>query len=79
MKNPKYRSLYQKSHAKEIGRLAQGMVGLIEGTSTMLFIDKTDVPVERWRDVTYGQIVVDYRPEKIDPYCTRLTVEGGYS
>ena len=52
------------------------MVGLIEGTSTMLFIDKTDVPVERWRDVTYGQIVVDYRPDKTDFYCTRLTVGG---
>ena len=29
-----------------------------------------------WRDVTYGRVVVDYRPEKSDPYRTRLTVGG---
>ena len=32
------------------------------------------MPTERWKDVTYGRVVVDYRPEKIDPYCTRMTV-----
>ena len=35
MKNPKYRPLYQNSHAKEIGKLVQGMPGLVEGTNTM--------------------------------------------
>ena len=42
----------------------------------MFFIEKTAVPADRWRDVTYGQIVVDYRPEKTDTYRTRLTVGG---
>ena len=32
MKNPKYRALYEKAYAKEIGRLAQGMPGLAGGT-----------------------------------------------
>ena len=27
-------------------------------------------------DVTYGRVVVDYRPEKTNPYQTRLTVGG---
>ena len=40
------------------------------------FIDKADVPPERWKDVTYGRVVVSYRPEKGDPYRTRLTVDG---
>ena len=26
--------------------------------------------------MTYGQIVVDYRPDRTDPYRTRLTVGG---
>ena len=77
MKNPKYRPLYQNSYFKEIRRLAQGIPGLVEGTNTMFFIDKTDVPANRWRDVTYGQIVVDYRSYKTNPYRTILAVGGG--
>ena len=76
MKSPKYRQLYGKSYAKELGRLAQGMPGQVEGTNTIFFIDKADIPTARWRDVTYGRVVVNYRPEKDDPYRTRLTVGG---
>ena len=53
------------------------MPGLVEGTNTMFFIKKTAFPNDRWRDVTYGQIVVDYRPDKTDPYRNRLTVGRG--
>ena len=45
MKNPKYRQLYETSYSKELGRLAQGMPGQAEGTNTIYFIDKADVPV----------------------------------
>ena len=45
----------------------QVIPGLVEGTNTMLFIKKTAVSTDRWRDVTYGQIVVDYRPDKNNP------------
>ena len=76
MKNPKYRPLYRNSYAKELGRLSQGMPGLADGTNTIFFIPKKDVPVDRWRNVTYGRIVVNYRSEKTDPYRTRLTVGG---
>ena len=70
MKNSKYRQLYCNSYAKEIGQISQGMTGLVEGTNTMCFIKKIDVPVGRWRDVTYGKVVVDYRREQSNPYCT---------
>ena len=52
------------------------MSGLVEGINTMFFIDKTSVPVDRWRDVTYGIVMVDYIPEKTNPYQTRLAVGG---
>ena len=42
----------------------------------MFLIKKTTVPTDRWRGVTYRQIVVDYRPDKTNPYHTRLTVGG---
>ena len=42
----------------------------------MFFIDKTAVPADRWRDVTYGRMMVYYRPDKTNTYRTRLTVGG---
>ena len=43
------------------------MPGLVEGTNVMLFIENKSITVDRWRDVAYGKVVVDYRPEKSDP------------
>ena len=74
MKKPKYCILYRNSYAKEIGQLSQGIPGQVTGTNTIFFINKKDVPADRWRDVTYGRVVVNFRPEKEDPYYTRLTV-----
>ena len=64
--NPKYRKLWQRSYGDEVGHLAQGMPGRVEGTDTIFFIKKKDVPAHRWRDITYGRIVVSFRPAKDD-------------
>ena len=40
------------------------MPGLVEGT--MFLIDKQDIPVDRWKDISYGRVVVDYCPDKSD-------------
>ena len=52
------------------------MHGQVKGTNTIFFIPKNDVPLDRWQDVTYSRVVVNYRPDKDDPYQTRLTVGG---
>ena len=65
-----------KSYSKELGQLAQGIPSVINGTNIIFFIKKTDVPAEQRTDETYVRVVVNYRPEKGDPYCTRLTVGG---
>ena len=52
------------------------MEGRVGGTNTIFFIDKKDIPAARWKDVTYGRICVNYRPEKNDPNRVRLTVGG---
>ena len=54
MKNPKYRKLYAQSYTKELVSIAQGMTGQVKGTNTMFFIHKKELPIDRWRDVTYG-------------------------
>ena len=50
------------------------MEGRVKGTNTIFFISKEDLPASRWKDVTYGHTVVNYRPEKNDPNRVRLTV-----
>ena len=52
------------------------MPGWVKGTNSIFFIDKADIPTDRWKDVTYVHIVVSYRPEKSDPNRTCLTVGG---
>ena len=49
---------------------------MLKGTNIILFISKEDLPAARWKDVTYGCIVVNYRPEKSDTNRVRLTVGG---
>ena len=46
LKNPKYQELYFNSYSKELGRLSQGLLGVVEGSNTIFFIKKADVPAE---------------------------------
>eukprot|EP00804_Cyclotella_cryptica_P024856 CCRYP_020557-RA/>CCRYP_020557-RA protein AED:0.45 eAED:0.45 QI:0/0/0/1/0/0/3/0/298 len=55
---------------------AQGIPGIVQGTNTIVFIAKDDIPIDRRRDVTYGRICANFRPEKDDPHRVRLTVGG---
>jgi hypothetical protein len=76
LKNPKYRDTWSKAFGKEIGRLAQGQEGIVEGTNALEFISKDQVPPERRKDITYARICADYRPEKSDPNRIRITLGG---
>ena len=69
----KYKSVWEKSFTKELDQLAQGKCGF-EGTDTIFFIRRKNIPPKR--KITYGRIVVDYRPQKENPNRTRLTVGG---
>ena len=52
------------------------MPGRTEGTNTIHFIGKNEVPKDRMRDVTYASIVCTERPQKAEKERTRL-VGGG--
>ena len=69
LKHPKHRVRWQKSFSKEIRRLATI-------TETIKFITMKDIPADRRRDITYARIVCTERPEKTDPYRTRITMGG---
>ena len=76
IRRPQYQAVWGKAFGKEVGRLAQGMPGVVEGTDTMEFIHKHEVPADRYRDCTYSRIVANFRPEKDDPNRVRITVGG---
>lgn len=75
IKLDKYKDVWSKSYANELGRLTQG-VRDIPGTNTMFFIHKSEIPEDRRKDITYGRIVVVVRPQKKEQERTRLTVGG---
>ena len=52
------------------------MPGRTEGTNTIHFIGKNEVPKDGMRDVTYASIVCTERPQKAEKERTRL-VGGG--
>jgi hypothetical protein len=69
----KYKTIWTKSFANELGRLAQGIRD-VEGTNTIFFIPKAQMPPGR--TATYGRIVVEIKPQKTEKERTRLTVGG---
>ena len=42
----------------------------------MIFIKKEEIPLNRQKDLTYGRIVVAYRPQKKEKFRARLAVGG---
>ena len=75
IQNDQTRRTWNRSFAKELGCLTNGVLAQIKGTNTIKFIPKTAVPPGR--KVTYRRIVVDYQPNKTEPNQTRSTVGGG--
>ena len=65
--NPITKKIWGGAFGKEVGCLAQGFPGIVEGTETINFIFKNETPADRFKDVTYAHIVCNYRPEKKDP------------
>ena len=64
----------RQSFANELGRLFEGAGGHVDGTDTVLFVEKCQVHRDRIKGVTYGYILVDYWPQKEESHRMRLTV-----
>ena len=71
------RDTWRTSTANEIGRLFQGVGGRIkEPTNTCHFIKKTQVPLDRFKDVTYVKFECTERPQKTEKHRTRAVMGG---
>ena len=58
IQNEKYKEIWKRSFANELGRLAHGFGNRVEGTNTIFFVKYDEIPKDRIKDVTYGQVVV---------------------
>ena len=65
IKSEKYKGIWARSLANELGGLFQGIC---------FFIRKSQLP--KHKRTTYGCIVCNVRPQKEEIHCTRLTVSG---
>ena len=72
--HPKYKESWAKSTANEFGCLAQGLKdNRVKGTNTIKFIHKDQVPTDRIKDMTYSSVNCNFKPNKEEKECTRLT------
>ena len=63
LRKPETKKAWSHSSANEYGRLANGIGGRIANpTNTIEFISKTEVPQDRFKDVTYVKFVCNERP-----------------
>eukprot|EP00804_Cyclotella_cryptica_P028791 CCRYP_020137-RA/>CCRYP_020137-RA protein AED:0.28 eAED:0.33 QI:0/0/0/1/0.5/0.33/3/0/575 len=83
-RHPKHKATWDTSYSNELGRLCQGIghhpvhkhKKRIDGTDTFKPIQYRDIPNQRKGDVTYTRVVCEIRPQKADPYRTRITLGG---
>jgi hypothetical protein len=73
MKDSRLQPLWARGFGNEVGRLFQGIRD-IPGTDTCFFIKLTNIP--KYRQITYGKIVCDYKPHKKEKERVRLTLGG---
>jgi hypothetical protein len=73
MKDPRLQQLWTRGFGNECGRLFQGIRD-IPGTDTCFFIELKNIPNDR--KITYGKIVCDYKPHKLEKERVRLIVGG---
>ena len=67
IKDPKHKDVWKTSFAKEIRRLT-------DTTKTIPFVNEQQIPHWRRKDITYGQIVCNYRSEKANPNQPWITL-----
>jgi hypothetical protein len=74
LKRPYLRPIWEMAVTNEVYHLAQGIRD-IKGTDTIQFIRVEQVP--QGRQITYGRLVCDTRPQKAEHHRVRLIVGGG--
>ena len=76
IKDPILNDTWEQAVCRELGRLSQGFEKT-PGTNMCTFMTHKEIAqIPSDRPVTYAQIVVDYRPQKLYPNRVRITAGG---
>jgi hypothetical protein len=73
MQHPTLGPKYKTGFGNEFGRICKGIRD-IQGTNTCFFVELSNVPKDR--NITYGKLVCDHKPNKTGKERFRLTVGG---
>jgi hypothetical protein len=73
MKDAIFSPLFEIGLSNELGRICQG-IRYVAGTNTAFFIDLNSIPKDR--NITYGKLVCDFKPNRTEKHRVRLTVGG---
>ena len=63
-----------KSTGNKLGKLADTIPGRVSGSGTIGYMKKSQIP--RGKNVTYENMVCNYKPLKAEKCCVRLTIGG---
>ena len=70
--HPRLKILWKQLYTNELGRLCQG-VGKgkdgpkkqrVAGSDTFFVIKRDNIPVERWKEISFWKVVCKVRPQK---------------
>ncbi len=78
MHNPDTLEVWQTAFGKDFGGMAQGdnKTGQ-KGTNSIFVMTHDEIQaLPKNQTVTYARIVVDFRPQKVDPHCICITAGG---
>eukprot|EP00957_Ditylum_brightwellii_P041841 3169239-Ditylum_brightwellii.AAC.1 len=77
IKDPATKDIWSHGMCCELGHLAQGFKDDTKGTDTVFFLDHQQIKnIPNDWTVMYACIIVDFCPQKQDPYHVRITVGG---
>ena len=57
VKHPNQKNVWGGAFVMKVGRLAQGLPGIVEGIDTVNFLFTNEIPSDSFKDVTYARIV----------------------
>ena len=74
IQDPLTAKVWSLAMCKELGRLSQ-VYKTVQPTDTFVFLSHEQIKnITRKKTITYARIVVDFQPQKKDPYRVRITV-----
>jgi hypothetical protein len=76
--DPTTTKIWQTAFGKDFGGMAQGEDKMGQKGTNSIFVMSHEAirAIPKKQTVTYACVVVDYRPQKTDPHCIRITAGG---